>query len=129
MKQIVGGRKRQIEHFVAKEAGDANHDQDQAAKHDIGSCEDGFHFDGSDIRAARELPHGPRSGAELTARIEVASSAGPRVGSILHGRAEGLKLARQQVGVSAIRSDTRCNHNVAHEPKVKLPEGQVSVLV
>jgi len=38
MKQIVGGRKGEIKHFMAKEAGDADDHQDQAAQNDIGSC-------------------------------------------------------------------------------------------
>jgi hypothetical protein len=43
MKDVVGGRKCEIEHFAAKEACDTNHDQDESAQDDIDSCEDRFH--------------------------------------------------------------------------------------
>src|SRR5260370_18455072 len=43
VKNIVGGRKREIEHFVAKESHDSHHDQDPSAHHDIASCQCASH--------------------------------------------------------------------------------------
>lgn len=43
MKEVVSGWKSEVEHFVAEEASDADHDQDRAAEDDISFCNRGFH--------------------------------------------------------------------------------------
>lgn len=43
MEQIMGGRKREIKHFVPEETGDADHDQDETAQKDVDFCECGLH--------------------------------------------------------------------------------------
>src|SRR5260221_2584648 len=43
VKHIVGGRKREIEHFVAKESHGSDHDQYRSDQHDIDCCQRASH--------------------------------------------------------------------------------------
>ena len=47
MEEVVGGREGQIEHFVVKETGNADGDQDEAAQEDVGFGEVSFHVVGA----------------------------------------------------------------------------------
>ena len=44
VKNVMSGRKREIEHFMSKESHDTNYDQDRSAQHYIDFCQRVSHF-------------------------------------------------------------------------------------
>ena len=71
VKDVMGGRKCEVEHFMAKEPHRADHNQDRPAQHNIDLCQPARH---SLLLDASSPMMQSRNAVELTARTDAPSS-------------------------------------------------------